>query len=147
MQKVVKKRKKKEKVSEKSNTLYLKINYIWELQLFCVCTWNRTKGAWAVLKCTFLSYVTRPSARLIHKNMYTWGIWAATVQWMQQEPLTLKDLTEMNKAVAWGYSTKGSTALSMGCALLSLLAVLLFPECTSLLLKVVTWRWLALLTQ
>lgn len=29
---------------------------------------------WAVLKCTFLSYVTRPSARLTHKNTYTWGM-------------------------------------------------------------------------
>lgn len=57
---------------------------------------------WAVLKCTFLSYVTRPYARLIHKNMCTWGIWAATVQGMQQEQFTFKDLTEMNRAVAWG---------------------------------------------
>lgn len=32
---------------------------------------------------------------------YVWGIWTATVQETQQEPLTLKDLTEMKSAMAW----------------------------------------------
>jgi len=71
MQKVDKKRKKKEKVSEKSNTLYSKINHIWELRLFCVCTWKRIKWrvvTWAVLMCASVSYMTRPSVRVTHQS-------------------------------------------------------------------------------
>lgn len=48
---------------------------------------------------------------------------------------------------AQGRITRGSFPLQMGHALLFLLALLLLPVCSSLLLWVATWKWLGLFAQ
>lgn len=103
MQKVDKKKKEKGKCFRKEQYTVLKNKSHMRIMAILCLHMKQDKGAYG--------YVGSAQVHLckLHDQTfckgytpkYVYGIWTATVQGTQQEPLTLKDLTEMKGTTAW----------------------------------------------